>query len=210
MRTSIAMLNHQHPILMRLLATAAFVACAAMVAGFGTYGMFTGTTNASHTVSTGGVLLEIGQAGTTGNRFDVDSGNLLPGETSFRSFDIANSSDVSLSSIELISEASQSSLLDTDEVNGLQMKFDVCSIAWLESGSAPDFGYDCNGTETEVAGWGPIIRNNLTFNFASGFEPGDELHFKVSIMLPEEADNRFQGLTSEISYQFAGVPSVDF
>src|SRR5689334_15807031 len=110
----------------KILATALAVAGASAVAGLGTFGSFTSTTNAAESISSGTVQIALGSAGTATNRLTVAASGLVPGDTVQRAADLSVAGDQGLSGVTLSTTASPSSVLDTDATNGLQMVIDSC------------------------------------------------------------------------------------
>ncbi len=91
--------------------------------------------------------------------------------------------------------------LDTDATNGLQMKVDVCSNAWTESGASPNFTYTCSGTQQSALVQQRIIGTKMSLsNVALG--AGATNHFLFTFTLPTTSPSSMQGATSTITYQF--------
>ena len=123
----------------KLLASAALVAAAAGVAGLGTYGAFTSTTEASASVSSGTVTIALGAAGSAANRLTVASTGLVAGDTVQRAATLTNTGTQNLAAVTLTTAATTSSILDTDITNGLQVAIDRCSVPWTEAGTDPAY-----------------------------------------------------------------------
>src|SRR6476659_7687281 len=70
--------------------------------------------------------------GAATNPLTVGASNIAPGDTIQRSVDLINSGSIDLSGITLTTNATTSSLLDTDATHSLQMVIDRCSNAWTE------------------------------------------------------------------------------
>src|SRR5262249_57248383 len=94
----------------------------------------TGRTPGSHTVASGTVTIALGATGASTNRLNVDANAIAPGDTIQRSVDLIDQGTLDLASVTLTTQATASSVLDTDGTNGLQMVIDKCSQAWTESG----------------------------------------------------------------------------
>jgi spore coat-associated protein N len=189
------------PTMHKLLATVAVLGAAASIAGLGTYATWTSTTSENHTISSGTVTIALGAQGAATNRLNVGASGLAPGDTVQRSVDLTNSGSIDLAGVTLTTTASPSSLLDTDATNGLQMVVDKCSVAWTEAG--PPYTYTCGGTTTTVLASRPVIGNNLSLSNAMSSGATD--HLRVTLTLPNTADNSFQNKSSTITYSFTGT-----
>ena len=189
----------------KLLLTLGALGVAGALAGMGTFATFTATTSASQSVSSGTVVIALGNTGASTNRLTVNASGLVPGDTIQRSFDLLNTGSQDLASIALTTSASPSSLLDTDATNGLQMVVDRCSVAWTESGSSPAFTYTCGGSTTTIVTSRAVIQSSLTMTGLSALTAGDSDHMRVTMTFPSSAGATFQGLTSTLTYSFLGT-----
>jgi predicted ribosomally synthesized peptide with SipW-like signal peptide len=189
------------PTVHKLLATVAVLGAAASIAGLGTYATWTSTTSENHTISSGTVTIALGATGAATNRLNVGASALAPGDTVQRSVDLTNSGSIDLAGVTLTTTASPSSLLDTDATNGLQMVVDKCSVAWTEAG--PPYTYTCGGTTTTVLASRPVVGSNLSLSNAMSSGATD--HLRVTLTLPNTADNSFQNKSSTITYAFTGT-----
>jgi len=187
----------------KILITAVAVGGAAAVSGLGTFGTFTSTTSASTAVTSGTVQIALGAAGGA-NRLSVGASGLVPGDTVQRAVDLSVSGDQALSAVALTTNASPSSVLDTDAINGLQMVVDECSVPWTESGTAPAYTYSCFGTTTSVVASRAVIGSNLALP-GVGLNPTDVSHLRVTLALPTTAGNTFQGQSSTVNFSFTGT-----
>jgi spore coat-associated protein N len=187
----------------KVLLSMAAVGTAGAMAGLGTFANFSDSTSSSQTALSGKVVLEVGADGTA-NRFSVDSGTLVPGDTIQRAIDLISTSTAGdLGQITLTTSATASSDLDTDAVDGLQMQFDNCAAGWVEAGSSPSYTYTCVAGSTVVLGTTPVIGAGISLA-SLPIElgaPGTE-HLRLKLTLPATADNSFQDLTSTILYTF--------
>src|SRR6478609_7997610 len=174
----------------KLLVSLAVISAAASIAGLGTFATFTSSTSASQSVSSGTVTIALGATGAATNRLTVGASNIAPGDTIQRSVDLINSGSIDLSGITLTTNATTSSLLDTDATNGLQMVIDRCSNAWTEGGTAPAYTYTCSGTTSTVLASRPIIGTD---------------HLRVTLSFPSAAPNSFQNQSSTVQYTFTGT-----
>jgi spore coat-associated protein N len=180
---------------------------AAAAASAGAFGTFTSSTNVSHDVTSGTVVIALGATGASTNRLDVDADHVAAGDTIERSVDLTNSGNLDLASIKLTTSAVTSSKLDQDATNGLQMKIESCSAAWTETGSSAPFTYTCDSPATTqtVLIQGPVIGTDQTLSNLGSLTAGGTDHLLVTETLPASADDSFQGLTSEIDYAFTGT-----
>ena len=189
----------------KLLVSLAIVAAAASIAGLGTFATFTSSTSASQSVSSGTVTIALGATGAATNRLTVGASNIAPGDTIQRSVDLINSGSIDLSGITLTTNATTSSLLDTDATNGLQMVIDRCSNAWTEGGTAPAYTYSCSGATSSVLASRAVVGSNLTLSSLAALTNGVTDHLRVTLSFPSAAPNSFQNQSSTIQYTFTGT-----
>jgi predicted ribosomally synthesized peptide with SipW-like signal peptide len=119
----------------------------------GAFATFTDTTSAGpQTISSGKVLLAVGPT----NDSATAATNIAPGDTIPREVDL-NSTAATLNdaTITLAISASPSSLLDTDQTNGLQVQVQTCSVAWTRVAGPPPT-YSCSGTTVTVLASTPV------------------------------------------------------
>lgn len=188
----------------KVLASAALLAAAAGVAGMGTYGGFTTSTSASAAVKAGVVKFDVGAAGAS-NRLSVAASGAVPGDTIQRAVTLSNSGDQNLTLITLTTAALPSSKLDTDAVNGLQMKIDGCSVPWTEAGTSPSFTYTCTGTTTAVLSSRGVTGTAIPLTGLVSVTAGQTDFLRVMMTVPTTADNTFQGLNSTMSFSFDAI-----
>jgi len=189
----------------KLLVSLAIVAAAASIAGLGTFATFTSSTSASQSVSSGTVTIALGATGASTNRLTVGASAIAPGDTIQRSVDLSNSGSIDLSGITLSTNATASSLLDTDATNGLQMVIDRCSNAWTEGGTAPAYTYTCSGATSSVLASRAVVGSNLTLSNLAALTNGVTDHLRVTLTFPSAAPNSFQNQSSTIQYTFTGT-----
>ena len=189
----------------KLLVSLAVISAAASVAGLGTFATFTSSTSASQSVSSGTVTIALGATGASTNRLTVGASNIAPGDTIQRSVDLIDSGSIDLASITLTTNATSSSLLDTDATNGLQMVIDRCSNAWTEGGTAPAYTYTCSGATSTVLASRAIIGTNLALSNLSALTNGVTDHLRVTLTFPSAAPNTFQNQSSTVQYTFTGT-----
>jgi spore coat-associated protein N len=189
----------------RVVLSVLLVLLALLLVGLGAFATFTNTTSASNSVTTGTVTIALGATGASTNRLNVNATAVAPGDTIQRSFDLINQGTLDLASITLTTNATTSSLLDTDATNGLQMAIDKCSVPWTESGSSPAFTYSCSGSTSTVLAQRAVIGSNLSLSNLGSLTAGVTDHLRLTLTLPSSADNSFQNLTSTIQYSFTGT-----
>ncbi len=189
----------------KLLVSLAVISAAASIAGLGTFATFTSSTSASQSVSSGTVTIALGATGASTNRLTVGASNIAPGDTIQRSVDLIDSGSIDLASITLTTNATSSSLLDTDATNGLQMVIDRCSNAWTEGGTAPAYTYTCSGATSTVLASRAIIGTNLALSNLSALTNGVTDHLRVTLSFPSAAPNSFQNQSSTLQYTFTGT-----
>ena len=189
----------------KLLVSLAVISAAASIAGLGTFATFTSSTSASQSVSSGTVTIALGATGASTNRLTVGASNIAPGDTIQRSVDLIDSGSIDLASITLTTNATTSSLLDTDATNGLQMVIDRCSNAWTEGGTAPAYTYTCSGATSTVLASRAIVGTNLALSNLSALTNGVTDHLRVTLSFPSAAPNSFQNQSSTIQYTFTGT-----
>ena len=189
----------------KLLVSLAVISAAASIAGLGTFATFTSSTSASQSVSSGTVTIALGATGASTNRLTVGASNIAPGDTIQRSVDLIDSGSIDLASITLTTNATSSSLLDTDATDGLQMVIDRCSNAWTEGGTAPAYTYTCSGATSTVLASRAIIGTNLALSNLSALTNGVTDHLRVTLSFPSAAPNSFQNQSSTIQYTFTGT-----
>lgn len=193
----------------KILLSLGVLGAAASIAGLGTYATFTDSDNASHTISTGTVDVNLGAVGAN-NRLTVGATGLVPGDTIQRRVKVTNAGSENFASIKLTTVATTSSVLDTDATNGLQMVIERCTngIGWSESG--PPYTYTCDlvvagdnlGTKATVLASQRVIGADLTLSNVTATTSTNTDDLRVTLSLPSTADNTFQNKSSTIQYTF--------
>jgi predicted ribosomally synthesized peptide with SipW-like signal peptide len=201
------MARHMHSRVSRgkVLLTLAVVAAGATAIGAGTYASFTASTSAGPlSVTSGTEALSVPGAGAT-NRMTVNATGIVPGDTMQRALNLTNSGNQNLASITLTTNATVSSLLDTDASNGLQLIIDRCSVAWTEAGSAPAYTYTCGGTTSSVLATTAVIGSAVALSNLTTTTAGNTDFLRVKLTFPAGAGNTLQGLSSTINFTFNGT-----
>jgi len=185
----------------KVLASAALVGGAASVAGLGTFGAFTSTTSASQDVATGKVVLSA-TGGAQG--FSAPVTNMVPGDTIQRSVVLTRSTDTeAFGSIKLTTAGASSNLLTSDATNGLQLKVEECSGAWVKAATTSDL--TCAGQVDTLVTQRAVLAgtgSDLAHATSSLNGTGKTANLKVTLTLPADAGNTFQGLTNTIKLTF--------
>jgi hypothetical protein len=192
----------------KVLASAALLAAAAGVAGMGTYGGFTSTTSASAAVvNSGTVKFDVGAAGAA-NRLTAAASGLVPGDIIQRAVTLTNSGDQDLAAVTLTTTAvAPSSKLDSDAANGLQIKVEACKVPWVETAtSSTAYTYTCSvANTTTVMTTRAVLGANMPLTGLASLTAKQADNLRVTLSLPDSADNSFQGKSSTISFSFDAV-----
>jgi hypothetical protein len=177
------------------------VGAAAAVAGLGTFGNFTDSTAPVGTaVDTGVVSIELSGAGDSGV-VPFAGGLMLAGDSRTHLVDLVNDGTTALGSVTLESWATQSSVLDSDRVNGLQLSVESCSVTWVKSGA----DYVCDGSERSFYN-GPIVVDDQALAGAASLTSGAVDHLLLTATLPVTATaDAFEGATSGLNFMFTGT-----
>jgi spore coat-associated protein N len=184
----------------KIFASVVLVGGAASVAGLGTFGGFTSTTNASQEVGTGKVVLTSG-AGVQGMVLPVT--NIVPGDALQRTITLTRSSDTqSFGSVKLTTTGSTTNVLTSDASNGLQLTVDQCSVAWAKVGSTS--ALSCSGTTTQVIAQRAILGTAVDLGAATTAlnGAGAVSNLRATISLPDAAGNTFQALSNTLTFTF--------
>ena len=178
----------------------AVVGAAVAVAGLGTMGGFTDSTApVDAKVDTGVLSIDVSQS--NGAVVPFSGGAMIAGDSRTMLLDLSNDGTTPLSAVTLTSWATRSSVLDTDTVNGLQLKVEACSVGWTTSASAPT----CSGTVRSYFS-GPMVGTNRTLAGSAVLAPGVGEHLLLTASLPATASgDAFEGATSGINFMFTGV-----
>jgi hypothetical protein len=188
----------------KVLASVALVAAAAGIAGLGTYGSFTSTTSASTTVDSGTVEVKLG-AGGAANRLEVGATGLVPGDSIQRAVQLKNTGNQDFANVILTTAATTSSVLDTDATHGLQVLVESCSNAWSETAVGSGYTYTCGGTTKTVLASRAIIGSGLALSNLTSLTAGGTDNLRVTMSLPDTADNTFQGKSSKVGFTFTAM-----
>lgn len=179
----------------KIIASVALVGTAAAVAGLGTFGAFTSTTAASQDVEAGTVQIGIG---ATGNTMTTEIDGMLPGDSVTKFVTLANSGDSKLGTVSLTTKAvvvagAKESVLTSDTVNGLRVTVESCATAWTAS--------TCAGSTTPISNQ-PIVGANRDLGAISSLTAGANSYLKITTVLPDTAEDAFQGAASTVGFTF--------
>jgi len=195
---SSGLLGNKRKVLLSIAALGA--STAVMVTG--TYAAFTASASRGHQVNTGVPVLTLGAVGSNTNRLGIDAIDLAPGQSIYRSFDLLNTGTTTFDTLTASTEISVSSILDTDAVRGLQATLESCSVAWVESGTSPNYTYSCSGTRTTVFGSRPVTMTNVPLTGLNAANGGGTDHLMLTETLPSTADNSFINKMTALTYTF--------
>jgi hypothetical protein len=185
----------------RIAASVVVLGAAASVAGLGTFGTFTdSTTPVVSRTDTGVLSIALTEAAHTATLSLFDQGVFLAGDAESSPIDLFNDGTAALSELRLGSVATDSSVLDTDRVDGLQLQVESCSEAW----DAVDGGWVCGGTATRHY-TGPIV-TDVALEGSASLAPGgtDHLLLTASLLSTTTAD-QVEGATSSLDFVFKGA-----
>ena len=183
--------------LAKIMGSVGVVGAAAAVAGMGTFGAFTDTTTpAPVSIQSGVVSIALSAADGTATVPLAFTG-VVPGASASQALDLVNDGDSALSEVRLATVATQSSVMDTDTVNGLQMTVQSCSVAWTED-------LACTGDVRTLLAAGPVIRDAQLANPAS-VTAGVTDHLVVTLSLPASAGDTFKDKSSGLALTFTAT-----
>jgi hypothetical protein len=186
----------RRPTGLKIAGSVAIAATAAAVAGLGTFGSFTSSTAPTPVaIQDGTVSIDL-TAGDGSASVPLNYG-VTPGDSATKNINLVNDGGAALASVRLATVATASSILDTDQTNGLQMTVASCSVAWASDGT-------CAGSSRTVLAAGPAVRTaNLVNPF--GLAAGGTDHLAVTLALPASAGDAFKGQTSSLSLTFTAT-----
>lgn len=185
----------------KILASVALIGTAAAVAGMGTFGTFTDSTNASQDVTTDTVSITLGS--TTPLPITTAAG-MLPGDSVERFVTLKNDGASDLASITLttaLPDPAAQDILTTDPANGLQLTVESCSQAWTTVANGPDT-CDAPATSAVPIQKRAIIGTDLALGNLAAKTANQSDYLKITTSLPTGADNTFQGLAATINFTF--------
>lgn len=181
----------------KLIGSVGVIGAAAAVAGLGAFGGFTdSTTPAPVSIDSGVVSIALSAADGSAT-LPLEFAGVVPGASVTRAVDLVNDGDSALASVRLATVATQSSVLDTDVVNGLQMFVRSCSVAWTTD-------FTCTGAVRTLLTPGPVVReSDLTDPASLTAQVTD--HLAVTVALPDTAGDEFKQQSSTLSLTFTAT-----
>ena len=183
--------------LARVLGSVGIVGATAAVAGMGTFGAFTDTTAPAPVAIQSGVVSIALSAADGSATVPLAFNGVVPGASVTQAINLVNDGDAALASVRLATVATQSSVMDTDTVNGLQLSVQSCSVAW-----STDFS--CTGAVRTLLGSGPVVRDSTLTNPAS-VTAGATDHLAVTLSLPTAAGDVFKDKSSRLALTFTAT-----
>lgn len=186
----------------KILASVALVGTAAAVAGMGTFGTFSGSTNASQDVSSDKVSITLGS--TSPLQITAATG-MLPGDSVERLVTLKNDGTSDLASVSLttaLPAAATPNSLTSDTTNGLQLTVESCTQAWTVVANGPD---TCAGTKTLRVATQGILGTDLALGNLAAKTVGQSDYLKITTALPVNADNTFQDKAATVNFTFTAL-----
>ena len=185
----------------RVAASVAVLGVTGAVAGLATYGTFTdSTTPVVTTTATGVVSIDLTEAAGAATLSLFPNGGFLAGDSESSPIDLVNDGTTSLSGVSLATQATTSSALDADPVNGLQLTVRDCSEDWAQVGGA----WSCAGTAATLYS-GPVLLD-ATLPGLDSLESGGVDHLLLTAALPSTAsDESVAGASSALDFTFTAV-----
>ena len=183
--------------LAKVMGSVGIVGAAAAVAGMGTFGAFTDTTSpAPVSIESGVVSIALSAAdgsATVPLAFD----GVVPGASVTRAVNLVNDGDSALSTVRLATVATESSIMDTDTVHGLQLAVLSCTVPWTSD-------FVCAGVESMLLDPGPVIDDAELSNPASLAARATD-HLAVRLSLPGTAGDAFKDQSSRLALTFSAT-----
>ena len=181
----------------RLLGSVGVVGAAAAVAGMGTFGAFTDTTTPTPVAIESGVVSVALSAADGSATVPLAFNGVVPGASVSQAINLVNDGDAALASVDLATVATESSIMDTDTVNGLQLSVQSCSVAWTAD-------LTCTGDLRTLLAAGPVVGNSRLADPVS-LTAGATDHLAVTLSLPASAGDAFKDQASELSLTFTAT-----
>jgi spore coat-associated protein N len=143
---------------------------------------------------------------TPANRLGVAAAGLSPGALVQRVVDIRNTGTARLARLTLTTTASPRSRLDTDRVNGLQLRIERCPVPWIEHRSVIDraLTYACPAPVATVLASRPVVQTLVPLAGVNG-APGAHNYLRVILTFPRNAPRALQGQFSTLHYTFIAI-----
>lgn len=177
--------------------------------GMGTFASFTATaTNTNNTFTTGTLNYETRQGGSAVTTNVISLSAMKPGDSKSMFLEVKNTGSLTMQSQTLATTAPTSSLLNTDTTDGLHLTITRCSVAWGGTATTPtcgDAGGGTGGGTTETNFNNVAIVKAASSIGTATLAGGASNYYLIAVNLPTSAGNTFQGLTSNITFTWAGA-----
>jgi hypothetical protein len=183
--------------LAKVMGSAGVVGAAAAIAGLGTFGAFTDTTTPAPVSIESGVVSIALSAGDGTATVPLAFDGVVPGASVSRALNLVNDGDSALSAVRLATVATESSIMDTDTVHGLQMTVLSCPVAWTSD-------FTCDGDVRTLLAPGPVI-DDAELSDPASLAAGATDHLAVTLELPTTAGDAFKDKSSELSLTFTAT-----
>ncbi len=188
-----------------LVAGVVFVALALVT--HAAYASYTVGDAKQHATHTGTISLTLGGNDPEDDEFSIDASDIVAGDQVFRSVTLNIGGTIPLSDVTLTTDATTSSLLDTDTSRGLYLVLFTCSTPITQHAvggvPVPD---GCDGALQNPV-MQPVVMSNVSIGSALDLTPGAHNYVGVFLILAGSNgdDSNLEGLHSVIRFRFAGV-----
>jgi hypothetical protein len=183
-----------------------FVAIALMV--HGAYASFVVSDAKTHHVNTSAMALTIGGGTPEDDEFSMDASDMVTGDLAARTFTLTTGGPAGdIVDVKLTSEATTSSLLDTDTSHGLVLIVAQCSVPWTQHTAGGHPVVDgCSGVQSFPVFFVPVIESDVSLT-GLDLTPGTPNYLVIGMILAGSGgdDTALENQTSVIKFTFAGV-----
>ena len=182
----------------KVIASVALVAGAASVAGMGTFGAFTDTTTANQAVATGTVVLT---DDLPNDVLSADVKGMVPGDWIERPVILTRGGDsAEFGTVTLTTISSKDTLLTSDVTNGLQVTIDACAKKWTVDAATKRMSCTEPVSTAPLAKGAVIGADRTLVGVAEMLNAGKTAHLRVTLALPDTADNKFRTLDTSVNF----------
>jgi hypothetical protein len=189
----------------RVSAMVVFVALA--IVARGAFASFVGSTTANHAAGLATMQIELGGSNPDDDQFTIAATDVVVGDSIWRIVKLTPTGTVAPTEIDLATNATTSSLLDTDTTNGLYTEVFTCSVPidYVLVGGFPSLT-GCQGAFANPVPLQPVIFGATNLSSVS-LTPGTPTYLGIALTLAGHSgnDNVFKSLTSVIRYSFRAV-----
>lgn len=180
----------------KILASVVLVGGAASVAGLGTFGAFTSTTQADQAVASGTVVLGLDKTGAQG--LGIAAANMVPGDTIQRSVTLTRGAGSEEFGAVTLTTTSNGSILTIGNDDSMTLSIDSCATAWTV---AADKSLTCTAPTTVLSG--TVVGTNRPLPGVTELLNTDKAaNLRVTLTLPAGADDTFQGKSDNVNFTF--------